>query len=69
MDFFVDYLEEIILLVGIVVLRLFGRKETAEKLAKKRLKRKKKLTKKCNKEARKLEKDYKALKDMDKEVE
>lgn len=65
MEFLIDYLEEIILLVGIGILRLFGRNETAEKLAKKRLKRKKKLTKKCKKEADKLEKDFEALKQLE----
>lgn len=69
MDFLIEYAGEIILGAFIVVSRLFGKVETAEKmqakLAKKRAKRKKKLSCRCKKEAKKLEKDLEKLKEVE----
>lgn len=67
MDFLIEYAGEIILGFFIVVSRIFGKTETAEKLqiklSKKRAKRKKKLSKRVRKEAAKLEKDFEKLKE------
>lgn len=64
-EYLTEYLGELILLIGIGILRLLGKNETAEKLEKKRLKKKKRLSKKCEKESKKLAKDYNALKELE----
>jgi len=65
MDFLAEYLGELILIVGIGILKLFGRNETAEALMKKRKKRRRKQEKKVKKEAQKLEKDLETLKELE----
>lgn len=65
MDFLTEYLGDIILLVGIGILKLLGKNETAESLMKKRKKKFKKQEKKVKRESKKLEKDLEKLKDLE----
>lgn len=65
MDFFIEYLGEFILLFGAGLLSLFGKKDSAQKLLKKRRKLRKKQEKKVKKEAKKLEEDLEVLKEME----
>ena len=68
--FIVDHAEEIALALFMVILKLFGKSESAEKIAKKlankRLKRKKKLQKKVVKDSAKLEKELAELEELEK---
>lgn len=65
MEFLAEYLGELILVVGIGILKLFGKNETAEQLMKRRRKTRKKMEKKIKKESKKLEEDLQALKDLE----
>ena len=65
MEFFIEYLGEIALFVTSGFLYLIGKKDSAEKLLKKRRKRKKKFEKKCKKDAKKLEEDLELLKELE----
>ena len=64
-----DYIGEIALALVIVILKLFGRTETAEKIEAKKKKKAEKLEKTCAADIEKLKRDSELLEKVKKELE